>query len=90
MLPLMNMKGRVIPSPSSRLPRVSMELAVKQVIVDVSTDVLNQLLILQTSFIKVIKVLYTSLVLEYSTLKCITQMQWCACDAVLHSTYMYM
>ena len=49
----MNMNGRVVPSPTSRLPRVTLELAIKQVIVDVTTDVLNQLLILQTSFIKV-------------------------------------
>ena len=54
LLPLLNMKGRVVPSPTSRLPRVTMELAVKQVIVDVTTDVLNQLLILQSSFIKVL------------------------------------
>ena len=53
LLPLINLKGRVTPSPSRRLPRVFIELAMKQVVVHVTTDVFNQLLILQTSFIKV-------------------------------------
>lgn len=56
-LPVMHLLGNVIPSPQRRLPRIFIEVAVKQVVIDVTTDVLNQLLILQTSFIKVSVVL---------------------------------
>ena len=36
-----------------KLPKVSVDLAVKQVNIDLTTDVLNQLLVVQGSFIKV-------------------------------------
>ena len=36
-----------------KLPKVSVDLAVKQVNIDLTTDVLNQLLIVQVAFIKV-------------------------------------
>ena len=52
-MPIIALKGSVIPRPFSRLPSISAELAMKQVVIDVTTDVFNQLLILQTSFIKV-------------------------------------
>ena len=52
-LPTVSLKGEVRSRKHTRLPSVSAELAVKQVNVDVTTDVLNQLLILQNTFIKV-------------------------------------
>lgn len=52
-LPTLNLKGKVEGSRHTMIPRVSLELAVKHVTIDITTDVLNQLLILQNSFIKV-------------------------------------
>ena len=52
-LPPINFGGDVRAYPPSKLPRFSVSLAIKQVNVDLTTDVLNQLLILQNSFIKV-------------------------------------
>ena len=52
-LPAITLKGSIVPRPFSRLPSISAELAMKQVVIDVTTDVFNQLLVLQTSFIKV-------------------------------------
>ncbi len=52
-LPTVTLTGDVRTSRHARLPRVSLELSVKQLNIDLTTDVLNQLLILQNSFIKV-------------------------------------
>lgn len=52
-LPTISLKGDVKSHRHIKLPRVSVELAIKQVNIDVTTDVLNQLLILQNTFIKV-------------------------------------
>ena len=52
-LPTLYLNGTVQGSRRTMIPRVSLELSVKQVVVDITTDVLNQLLILQNSFIKV-------------------------------------
>ena len=52
-LPMATLTGAVKSGRRNRLPRVSVELAVKQVNIDLSTDMLNQLLILQNTFIKV-------------------------------------
>jgi hypothetical protein len=57
-LPLVLVNGSVVPQPFSRLPSITLEMAIKQIIIDVSTDVLNQLLILQTAFIKEINELF--------------------------------
>ena len=56
-LPTLQLTGEVKRAAVTKLPRVSLELAIKQVNVDLTTDVLNQLLILQNSFIKVMKLL---------------------------------
>lgn len=52
-LPVVLLKGSIVPRPFNRIPSITLEIAVKQVVVDLTTDVLNQLLILQTAFIKV-------------------------------------
>ena len=52
-LPHLTLKGTVQGSRRTMIPSVSLELSVKQVVVDITTDVLNQLLVLQNSFIKV-------------------------------------
>ena len=52
-LPVVTLDGSIVPQPYSRLPSITLEMAVKQVAIDVTTDVLNQLLILQSAFIKV-------------------------------------
>ncbi len=52
-LPTVTLTGDVRTSRKAKLPRVSLELVVKQMNIDLTTDVLNQLLILQNSFIKV-------------------------------------
>lgn len=52
-LPVVLLMGKVTPRPHSRLPSVTLEVSVKQVVIEVTTNVLNQLLILQTAFIKV-------------------------------------
>lgn len=53
-LPMATLTGAVRAGLRSKIPRVSLELAVKQVNIDLTTDILNQLLILQNTFIKVI------------------------------------
>lgn len=57
-LPVVTLEGSIVPQPYSRLPSITLEMAVKQVAIDVTTDVLNQLLILQSAFIKV-RVIFT-------------------------------
>lgn len=52
-LPTATLTGAVRSALRSKVPRVSLELAVKQVNIDLTTDILNQLLILQNTFIKV-------------------------------------
>ena len=52
-LPTISLKGEVKRSPRTKLPLVSLDLSIKQVNIDITTDVLNQLLIVQNSFIKV-------------------------------------
>ena len=52
-LPHLTLKGTVQGSRRTMIPSVSLELSVKQVVIDITTDVLNQLLVLQNSFIKV-------------------------------------
>ncbi|XP_019853101.1 PREDICTED: uncharacterized protein KIAA1109-like isoform X3 [Amphimedon queenslandica] len=51
-LPVVLLRGKVTPRPHSRLPSVTLEVSVKQVVIEVTTNVLNQLLILQSAFIK--------------------------------------
>lgn len=52
-LPTVVLTGDIRTSRHAKLPRVSLELTVKQLSIDLTTDVLNQVLILQNSFIKV-------------------------------------
>lgn len=52
-LPTASLRGDVRASRSSKLPQVRVELAIKSVNIDLTTDILNQLLVLQNSFIKV-------------------------------------
>ena len=52
-LPKVTLSGDVRRSQTSHLPLVCMELAVQKVNIDLTTDSLNQLLVLQNSFIKV-------------------------------------
>ena len=52
-LPTASLRGDVRASRSSKLPQVRVELAIKPVNIDLTTDILNQLLVLQNSFIKV-------------------------------------
>ncbi len=52
-LPHLNLKGYIRASRRTMIPSVRFELAMKQVVIDITTDVLNQLLVLQNSFIKV-------------------------------------
>ena len=49
----MVLKGSIVPQLYNQLPSITLELAIKQVVINVSTDVLNQILILQTAFIRV-------------------------------------
>ncbi len=51
-LPRLHLQGKVI-AHKKKLPQVSLDLFVKQLNIDVTTDVLNQLLIVQNTFIKV-------------------------------------
>ena len=52
-LPVLNMKGSVKRRETVKTPQISLEIGVKMINIDLTTDVLNQLLILQNSFIKV-------------------------------------
>ena len=56
-LPTISLNGEVKSGRHNKLPKVSLELVVKQVNIDLTTDVLNQLLILQNTFIKVLQFL---------------------------------
>lgn len=51
-LPRIHLQGKVI-AHKKKLPQVRLDLFVKQLNIDVTTDVLNQLLIVQNTFIKV-------------------------------------
>ena len=51
-LPRLQLQGKVM-VPKKKLPRVSLDLSIKQLNIDITTDVLNQLLIVQNTFIKV-------------------------------------
>ena len=51
-LPRLHLQGKVI-ARKKRLPQLSLDLFVKQLNIDLTTDVLNQLLIVQNTFIKV-------------------------------------
>ena len=53
-LPTITLNGEVKSGRHNKLPKVSLELVVKQVNIDLTTDVLNQLLIVQNTFIKVL------------------------------------
>lgn len=52
-LPVVNLKGEMRRKHKTKTPQVSVELGIKTINIDLTTDVLNQLLILQNSFIKV-------------------------------------
>lgn len=52
-LPTVRLSGDMSRSPVSSLPLVSLSLTVQKVNIDLTTDSLNQLLVLQNSFIKV-------------------------------------
>lgn len=52
-LPCLLLQGTVKRPRKKSLPKVTLDLAVKKVNIDVTTDVLNQLLIMQNTFIKV-------------------------------------
>ncbi len=53
-LPHLSLRGTVQGSRRTMIPSVRLKLSVKQVVIDITTDVLNQLLVLQNSFIKVL------------------------------------
>ena len=52
-LPRLQLHGKVQGSKKNRTPRVTLDLSMKQMNIDLTTDVLNQLLIVQNTFIKV-------------------------------------
>ena len=52
-LPRLHLQGMVKKSSKKSLLKVTLDLSVKQLNIDVTTDVLNQLLIVQNTFIKV-------------------------------------
>ena len=52
-LPHLFLQGKVKVSAKQKLPQVSLDLSIKPMNIDLSTDVLNQLLIVQNTFIKV-------------------------------------
>ena len=52
-LPVVNLKGTVRRRERTKAPQVSVEVGVKTINIDLTTDILNQLLIVQNSFIKV-------------------------------------
>ena len=52
-LPRLHLQGKVTRARKKALPKVTLELSVRQLNIDVTTDVLNQLLIVQNTFIKV-------------------------------------
>jgi len=52
-LPHLSLRGTIQGSRRTMIPSVRLQLAVKQVEIHITTDVLNQLLVLQNSFIKV-------------------------------------
>lgn len=60
-LPVVNLKGAVKRRERTKVPQVSIEVGVKTINIDLTTDVLNQLLILQNTFIKVCFVYLPSL-----------------------------
>ena len=64
-LPVVTLDGSIVPQPYSRLPSITLEMAVKQVAIDVTTDVLNQLLILQSAFIIVGVIFITYAILHF-------------------------
>ena len=59
-LPVVNLRGSVQRREKTKAPQVKVEVAVKVINIDLTTDVLNQLLIVQNSFIKVSPPLPTS------------------------------
>ena len=65
-LPVVNLKGEVSRKHRTKTPQVAIELAVKVINIDLTTGVLNQLLILQNTFIKVRKTTFPC-----ATFKCI-------------------
>ena len=52
-LPVINLSGTVQRREKTKAPQVKVAVGVKVINIDLTTDVLNQLLILQNSFIKV-------------------------------------
>ena len=52
-LPVVNLQGAVQRRADTKAPQVSVVLGVKLISIDLTTDILNQLLILQNTFIKV-------------------------------------
>lgn len=52
-LPRLHLQGKVSKPRKNFLPKVTLDLSIKQLNIDVTTDVLNQLLIVQNTFIKV-------------------------------------
>lgn len=52
-LPRLHLQGKVKKSRKKTIPRMTLDLSIKQLNIDVTTDVLNQLLIVQNTFIKV-------------------------------------
>lgn len=52
-LPRLHLHGTIRRPHKKSLPKVTLDLSIKQLNIDVTTDVLNQLLIIQNTFIKV-------------------------------------
>lgn len=52
-LPHLHLQGKVRRPHKKSIPRVTLDLSIKELNIDVTTDVLNQLLIVQNTFIKV-------------------------------------
>lgn len=52
-LPRLHLQGKVTKSSKKAIPKVTLDLSIKQLNIDVTTDILNQLLIVQNTFIKV-------------------------------------